>query len=215
MQHIITPDPINHYAEKYTSPEMPALAALNKRTHEEVRGAQMLSGHLQGMVLQMISQMIRPKNILEIGTYTGYSAICLAKGLQGGGQLHTLDTDATLQQIRNESWKAAGMENRIIQHTGDAAGLIRQLDMVFELVFIDADKKNYGLYFDLLIDRMSPGSYFLADNVLFHGEVVLPPEQQSPTAKVIHEFNRKVAADERVEQVIMPLRDGLMLIRKK
>jgi predicted O-methyltransferase YrrM len=215
MQHIITPDPINYYAEKYTSPENPVLAALNKKTHEEVHGAQMLSGHLQGMVLQLISQMIRPKNILEIGTYTGYSAICLAKGLQQGGKLHTLDTDETLQSIRDESWKAAGLEDRIVQHTGDAAALIGPLDTEFELVFIDADKKNYGLYFDLLIDRMSSGSYFLADNVLFHGEVVLPPEQQSQTAKVIHEFNRKIAADERVEQVIMPLRDGLMLIRKK
>lgn len=215
MQHIITPDPINHYAEAYTTPESPVLAALNKQTHEEVRGAQMLSGHLQGMVLKLISQMIRPENILEIGTYTGYSAICLAKGLKEGGKLHTLDIDDQLQAMREEFWKAEGLETRIIQHIGNAAELIGQLDTAFELVFIDADKKNYGLYFDLLIDRMPSGSYFLADNVLFHGEVVLPPEQQSQTAKVIHEFNQKIAADERVEQVIMPLRDGLMLIRKK
>lgn len=215
MQHIITPDPISRYAEQYTSPETPVLAALNKKTQEEVPGAQMLSGHLQGMVLQLISQMIRPKNILEIGTYTGYSALCLAKGLQDGGILHTLDIDEKLQSIRDESWKAAGMEDKIIQHIGNASALIGQLEIVFELVFIDADKKSYGLYFDLLIDHMPSGAYFLADNVLFHGEVVLPAEQQSPTAKVIHEFNQKIAADERVEQVIMPLRDGLMLIRKK
>ncbi len=215
MQHIITPDPINSYSEQYTSPEDAVLAALNKETYAHVRGAQMISGHLQGMVLQMISQMIAPKQILELGTYTGYSAICLAKGLAEGGQLHTIDIDPDLQAMRESYWKEAGQEHKIKQHIGEAAKVIPAIEGDFDLAFIDADKKNYSLYFDLLIDRIPSGGYILADNTLFHGEVILPADQQSNSARSIHEFNIKVAADDRVEQVLMPIRDGLMLIRKK
>lgn len=215
MQHIITPDPINFYSEQYTTPEDAVLAALNKETYAHVRGAQMISGHLQGMVLQMISQMIAPKQIIELGTYTGYSAICLAKGLAAGGILHTIDIDPDLQPMRESYWKQAGQESKIKQHIGEAAQVIPAIAGNFDLAFIDADKKNYGLYFDLLIDRIASGGYILADNTLFHGEVILPVDQQSNSARAIHEFNIKVAADERVEQVLMPIRDGLMLIRKK
>jgi predicted O-methyltransferase YrrM len=175
----------------------------------------MLSGHLQGLFLQMLSLMVRPKYILELGTYTGYSAICLAKGLQQGGKLHTVDRDKSLQPVRDQYWQEAGLQGVIEQHIGDAATVIKGLEPPFDLVFIDADKKNYGLYFDLLIDKMQPGAYFLADNVLYSGEVVLPQEQRSNNARVIHEFNKKIAADERVEQVILPIRDGVMIIRKK
>jgi caffeoyl-CoA O-methyltransferase len=215
MQHIITPDPINFYAEQYTTPESAVLESLNRETHAHVRGAQMISGHLQGVVLQMISQMIGPKHILELGTYTGYSAISLAKGLQPGGVLHTIDIDTSLQEMRNNYWEQAGLSDQIRQHTGEAAEIIPAIEGGFDLVFIDADKKNYSLYFDLLIDRIPSGGFLLADNVLFHGEVILPPEQQSNIARDIHLFNKKVAEDNRVEQVIMPIRDGLMLIRKK
>lgn len=215
MQHIITPDPINFYSEQYTTPEDAVLAALNKETYAHVRGAQMISGHLQGMVLQMISQMIQPKQVLELGTYTGYSAICLAKGLAANGQLHTIDIDPDLQPMRESYWKQAGQEHKIRQHIGEAAKVIPSIEGDIDLAFIDADKKNYSLYFDLLIDRIPSGGYMLADNTLFHGEVILPVDQQSNSARAIHEFNIKVAADERVEQVLMPIRDGLMLIRKK
>lgn len=215
MQHIITPDPINLYAEQYTTPEDHVMASLNRETHANVRGAQMISGHLQGVVLQMISQMIGPKQILELGTYTGYSAICLSKGLKEGGKLHTIDIDAALQDMRNNHWEQAGVIDKIQQHIGEAATVIQNIEGDFDLVFIDADKKNYGTYFDLLIDRIPSGGMMVADNVLFHGEVILPVDQQSNTSQYIHEFNKKIAADTRVEQVIMPVRDGLMLIRKK
>lgn len=215
MQHIITPDPINYYAEQYTTPENDVQASLNKETHAEVRGAQMISGHLQGMVLEMISCMIKPTQVLELGTYTGYSAISLAKGLKEGGKLHTVDIDPYLQEMRDKYWKQAGLKDKIVQHIGEGAVVIPKIKGDFDLVFIDADKKNYGLYFDMLIDRISSGGFMIADNVLFHGEVILPSDQQSNTSLYIHDFNKKIAQDNRVEQVIMPLRDGLMLIRKK
>jgi caffeoyl-CoA O-methyltransferase len=215
MQHIITPDPINYYAEQYTTPENQVQAALNRETHANVRGSQMISGHLQGTVLEMLSYMIKPKQILELGTYTGYSAISLAKGLQEGGKLHTIDIDPYLQDMRDNYWQMSGMNNKIVQHIGEAATIIPKIKGDFELVFIDADKKNYGLYFDMVIDRVPSGAFIIADNVLFQGEVILPEEQQSNTALYMHAFNKKIASDNRVDQVIMPLRDGLMLIRKK
>ncbi len=215
MQHVITPDPINFYAEQYTTPEPAALEALNRETNAHVRGAHMISGHLQGMALKMISQMLKPRLAVELGTYTGYSAITLAYGLQQGGKLHTIDIDASLQDMRNTYWQQAGVQDRIIQHIGEAESMLHDIEGTFDLAFIDADKKNYGLYFDLLIDRMHPGAIIIADNVLFHGQVILPVEQQSAASQHIHEFNKKIAEDDRVEQVILPIRDGLMLIRKK
>lgn len=215
MQHIITPDPINYYAEQYTTPENAVQASLNKETHANVHGAQMISGHLQGMVLEMISHMIKPAQILELGTYTGYSAISLAKSLKEGGKLHTVDIDPYLQEMRDKYWQQAGLKDKIVQHIGEGAVVIPKIKGDFDLVFIDADKKNYGLYFDMLIDRIPSGGFMIADNVLFHGEVILPADQQSNTSLYIHDFNKKIAQDNRVEQVIMPLRDGLMLIRKK
>jgi len=211
----ITADPINNYAELYTTPEQEALASLNRETHAGVRGAQMLSGHLQGMLLQLISQMIRPKLILELGTYTGYSAICLAKGLAPEGILHTVDIDDSLQEMRDRYWTETGLKHCIRQHTGPADQVIDNISGTFDLVFIDADKKNYERYFDLVIDRMISGGIILADNVLFHSEVIRPPEQQSNNARAMHAFNRKIAADNRVEQVILPVRDGISLIRKR
>jgi predicted O-methyltransferase YrrM len=215
MQHIITPDPINFYAEQYTTPENSVQASLNKETHANVKGSQMISGHLQGIVLEMLSCMIRPKQILELGTYTGYSAISLAKGLTEEGKIHTVDIDPYLQEMRDNYWQQSGMKDKIVQHIGEAATIIPKIKGDFDLVFIDADKKNYGLYFDLVIDRIPSGAFMIADNVLFKGEVILPLDQQSNTAVHMHNFNKKIAADDRVEQVIMPLRDGLMLIRKK
>lgn len=215
MENKFTSDPINHYAEIYSSPESPALEALNHETNASIHGAQMISGHLQGQLLKMISHMIRPGLILELGTYTGYSAICMAGGLSEGGLLHTIDVDDKLQEIRDRYWEQSGLNQVIRQHIGDAASVIPAIEGTFDLVFIDADKRNYGLYFDLVIDRLSSNGYIIADNVLFHGEVIWPADQQGKNARYIHEFNQKIAADERVEQVILPVRDGLSLIRKK
>jgi predicted O-methyltransferase YrrM len=215
MEHIINPEPISEYSERFTSAESAVLKELNIKTQKEIPGAQMISGHLQGAFLQMISRMIQPENVLELGTYTGYSAICLAQGLKEGGKVHTIDVDAKLQNIRDTYWEKAGLNNKIQQHIGAAAEIIPVIDRTFDLVFIDADKRNYGLYFDLIFDKMPSGGWLLVDNVLFHGEVVLPHEQQSNAAKFIHFFNEKIASDNRVEQVLLPIRDGLMLIRKK
>ena len=215
MENKFTSDPINHYAEIYSSSESAVLEALNHETHASVHGAQMLSGHLQGQLLKMISYMVRPGLILELGTYTGYSAICMAYGLMDGGLLHTIDIDDKLQEMRDRYWKEAGLSTVIKQHIGEAASVIPEIEGEFDLVFIDADKKNYGLYFDLVIDRLSSRGCIIADNVLFHGEVIWPADQQGKNARHIHEFNQKIAADERVEQVILPIRDGLSVIRKK
>lgn len=214
MEDKITSKEINDYAERFTVPETDVLAELNQKTRE-MPGAQMISGHLQGAFLEMISCMVQPLNVLEIGTYTGYSALCLAKGLKENGKVHTIDKDNSIQELRNEYWEKAGMSNCIQQHLGDAAEVIESLkDIEFDLIFIDADKRNYGLYFDLLIDKVKNGTIFLADNVLFHSEVILPKSQQGKNAQYIHQFNEKIAEDARVEQVLLPIRDGISIIRK-
>lgn len=214
MENKITSIQINEYAERYTTAETEALSELNQRT-QQLPGAQMISGHLQGIFLEMISCMKQPKNVLEIGTYTGYSAICLAKGLKENGKVHTIDKDSSIQDLRDEFWEKAGMQNCIQQHLGDATAIIESLEEIeFDLVFIDADKRNYGLYFDLLIETVKQGTIFLADNVLFHSEVILSKEQQSKSAQHIQMFNEKIAADNRVEQVLLPIRDGISIIRK-
>lgn len=215
MQHTITPAPISAYAEQFSSPESEFLKALNEKTHQEIPGAQMLSGHLQGQFLQFISRMVQPRNILEIGTFTGYSAICLAKGLADGGLLHTIDIDAALQGVRDAFWEKEGLTQLIRQHIGPADKIIPELNESFDLVFIDADKRNYSLYFDLIIDKIPAGAWIVADNTLFHGEVVLPEDQRSKAAGYIHQFNQNILADDRVEQVLLPVRDGLTIIRKK
>ncbi len=205
---------LDEYAEKHTSPELPILAALNRETHLKRGDAVMLSGHLQGEFLQMLSQMIRPKCILEIGTFTGYSAICLAQGLQQGGQLHTIEIDEELQDIASGYIAEAGLRDKIIQHIGKADEVIASIDETFDMVFIDADKSNYELYYDLVFDKVPVGGYILADNVLYDGEVVLPASQQTKNARAIHSFNSKVKADKRIEHMIVPLRDGIMIARK-
>lgn len=205
---------LNDYAENHTTPETPALAALNRETHLKVEMPVMLSGHLQGAFLQMMSQMIRPKRILEIGTYTGYSAICLAKGLPEDGHLHTIDINEELQDLCFRYFCEEGLEKKITQHIGNAAEIIPGLSESFDLVFIDADKQNYHLYYDMVIDRLEVGAFILADNVLYNGEVVLDEAEQSKNGKAIHAFNEKIKKDSRVEQVLVPIRDGMLLIRK-
>jgi predicted O-methyltransferase YrrM len=215
MTKVLLPVSINDYAERFTTPEGEELAALNRETHVKVELPQMLSGHLQGRVLQMLSHMLKPNNILEIGTYTGYSAICLAQGMQEGGVLHTIDINEELEDMCFRYFCEAGLEGKIIQHIGKAADIISTLDESFDLVFIDADKQNYGLYYDMVFDKIPVGGFILADNVLYDGEVVLPAEEQTKNARAIHAFNEKVRADKRVEHVLLPVRDGIMIVRKK
>ncbi len=205
---------LNEYAERFTTPESPVLAALNRETNIKRGDAVMLSGHLQGALLQMISHMMRPMHILEIGTFTGYSAICLAQGLQPGGHLHTIEIDEELYDIAAKYIEQAGLRDKIIQHTGDAADIIPTLNQPFDLVFIDAEKSGYARYFDLVIDRLPIGAFILADNVLYQAEVVQPVEEQSKNARAMDNFNKKIAADPRVEQLLTPLRDGVMIMRK-
>jgi len=205
---------LNDYAEKFTRPESDVLAKLHRETNLKVAISVMLSGHLQGALLQMISHMVRPKRILEIGTYTGYSAICLAQGMQEEGHLHTIELDEELEDIAFRYFCMAGLDSKITQHIGAAAAIIPKLEEEFDLVFIDADKQNYHLYYDLVFDKMPVGGFLLADNVLYDGEVILPEEEQGKNARAIHAFNEKLRQDDRVEQVLLPVRDGIMLVRK-
>ena len=210
----LIPPSIESYACDYSSEESPVLAQLNRETHLKVNLPIMLSGHLQGKVLEFISQMMQPKHVLEIGTYTGYSAICLAAGLKENGVLHTIDINEELYDMCQTYFEKAGLSKKIIQHIGHAAEIIPRIDCIFDLVFIDADKQNYHLYYDLVIDRLPIGAYILADNVLYDGEVLLEQEKQSKNAKAIQAFNEKTRADHRVIQVLLPIRDGLLLMKK-
>lgn len=205
---------ISSYAEEFTSHEPDFLRELNRETYANVLMPRMLSGHLQGRFLSMLSKMIRPKNILEIGTYTGYSAICFAEGLTADGQLHTIDINDELAPLVKSYISKAGMENRIITHYGDAIKIIPSLSGPFDIVFIDADKINYSLYFDLVIDKVSNGGYIIADNVLWDGKVLKPDKSDKDTL-AIHQFNKKIQNDKRVENVLVTIRDGVMVIRKK
>lgn len=214
MTQVLLPIEIDKYAETYTTAESEALAALNRETHIKVELPVMLSGKLQGGVLQMISHMLKPRMVLEIGTYTGYSAICLAQGLQENGHLHTIDINEELQDMCFRYFCKAGLEKKITQHIGKAAEIIPDINEHFDLVFIDADKQNYHLYYDMVFDKVPVGGFILADNVLYNGEVVLPEAEQSKNAKAMHAFNEKVKTDSRVEHVLLPVRDGIMMVRK-
>lgn len=205
---------IDKYTATYTTPELPALAALNRETNLKRGDAVMISGHMQGTVLQMLSHMLQPTSVLEIGTFTGYSAICLAQGLKEGGHLHTIEIDEELYDIAAKYITQTGMADRITQHTGHAADIIPTLGTQFDLVFIDADKSNYERYYDLVFDLVPVGGYIIADNVLYDGEVVRPPEEQTKNAKAMHRYNEKIKADPRVQHLLLPVRDGLMIVRK-
>ncbi len=212
--HLLTSEEINTYCENHSSSESETLYNLRRQTHLQTELPIMLSGHLQGQVLSMISQMIRPINILEIGTFTGYSAICLAKGLTENGQLITIDINEELSELCHTAFQQSGYHNKIKMMIGTAASIIPELDYEFDLVFIDADKINYSNYFDLVIDKVKKGGFILADNVLYHGEV-LSLEKASKNAKAMHAYNEKILNDKRVESVLLPLRDGVMITRKK
>ena len=200
------------YSEQHTSPESDLLKKINRDTYAGVMMPRMLSGHLQGRFLSMISKMIRPKKILEIGTYTGYSAICLAEGLAPDGQLVTLDVNEELETKVRGYFEQAGLNAVIDYRIGNALKILPTLAGKFDLVFIDADKENYSNYFDLVIDKVVPGGYLLADNVLWSGKVLsVKPDKDT---RAILEFNKKVQSDARVENILVPIRDGILMMRK-
>lgn len=200
------------YVEQHTSPETDLLKEINRDTHANVLMPRMLSGHLQGRVLATFSHMLKPKAILEIGTYTGYSALCLAEGLAPDGQLHTIDINEELEEKVRGFFQKSPYADAIHYHIGNATAIIPTLSHTWDLVFIDADKKNYSRYFELVIDRVRPGGFIIADNVLWSGKVVGPKTDTDTEA--IRGFNQQVHEDERVENVLFPLRDGLMVLRK-
>ena len=204
---------LQRYVEEHTTPETELLQKLNRETHAKVMKPRMLSGHLQGRILSIFSHMIKPENILEIGTYTGYSAICMAEGLRDGGKLYTLDINEELEAMVRSYFKEAGVEDKIDYRIGNALDIIPGLNVMFDLVFIDADKVNYSNYFDLVIDKVNAGGFIVADNVLWSGKVVNEGKTDKDT-QVMLDFNSRMHNDERVENVLFPVRDGLMVMRK-
>ncbi len=208
----IIKEELQEYAERHTSPESPLLAKINRDTHANVPMPRMLSGHLQGRFLAMISHMIRPRTILEIGTFTGYSALCFAEGMAEDGKLITIDKNEELEDRVLAHFEAAGMSQRIDYRIGDATQIIPTLDMMFDLIFIDADKENYSNYYDMVVDKLNLKGIILADNVLWSGKVL--DEKPDKDTRAIIAFNKKVTEDPRVENVLLPIRDGIMMIRK-
>jgi caffeoyl-CoA O-methyltransferase len=204
---------LQHLLLKYCAPESELLQRINRETHLKVLMPRMLSGHYQGRVLSMLSKLITPTRILEIGTFTGYATLCLAEGLSESGKLFTLDINAELEDMVRKNFADSPYNNQIEYILGDATQTVNQLDEVFDLVFIDADKKNNGTYYDLIFDRVRPGGLIIVDNVLWNGKVL--NNQQDKDTKNITIFNDRVAADDRVEKLILPVRDGLFIIRKK
>ncbi len=205
---------LEKYILDHTKEEDGLLAELNRETYLKTIHPRMLSGHLQGKFLEMISHMIKPKTILEIGTFTGYSAICLAKGLSDDGVLHTIEINPELKNFSVKYFERSGLNYKIKQHTGSALDIIPQLNEVFDLVFIDADKENYLSYYKLVFDKVKTGGFILADNALWDGKVLKNPNQQDKETKGVDEFNKYIQQDKRVENMILSLRDGIMMVRK-
>ena len=206
---------IQEYVEKHSTAEDTLLSKIDRDTHHKVLMPRMLSGHLQGRVLAMLSHMIQPKNILEIGTYTGYSAICLAEGLTEGGKLTTIDINEELEPMVKGYFEEANITDKVRYIIGNALDIIPPMDEMFDLVFIDADKISYYRYFEMVIDKVPSGGYIIADNVLWSGKVVDNSKKTDKDTQAIMDFNRLVHKDPRVTNVLFPIRDGLMVLRKK
>ncbi|OIP02380.1 MAG: methyltransferase [Bacteroidetes bacterium CG2_30_32_10] len=211
---MISPD-IESYAEQHSKPESIVLQKLYRETHLKVIHPRMLSGQLQGKLLQFMSQMIKPKNILEIGTFTGYSAICLSEGLIENGIIHTIEINYELEDIARKYFEEASTTNKTKLYIGNAIDIIPTLEETFDLVFIDADKENYRKYYDLVFNKVRKGGFIIADNVLWSGKVLEEPHHNDKDTIEIIAFNKMVLQDERVDNLLLPFRDGLMIIRKK
>lgn len=207
------PQKIEDYATQHSENEPFLLQELTKRTFLNVLQPRMLSGHFQGRLLSLLSKLVKPKTILEIGTYTGYATLCLAEGLPPDGILHTIDVNEELQDLQRDFFNRSGKGNQIIQHLGQALDIIPTLNTKFDLVFIDADKKNYANYFDLVIERMNQGGIILSDNVLWSGKVVEEVKQNDKQTQALMAYNQKIKNDPRVETLLLPIRDGLTVSR--
>jgi caffeoyl-CoA O-methyltransferase len=212
---VITNSKIEEYIHGVIDPEDPLLYSLNRETNVRVLHPRMLTGHWQGQILSMISYMCNPRYILEIGTYTGYSSICLAKGLAEDGHLHTIEKNDEIVEIPLSYFERAGISHRISLHIGDALDIIPKLNETFDLVFIDAEKSEYLAYYHAIFDKVRKGGFILADNVLWSGKVLEHVEQGDHFTNGILEFTEYVKNDERVEKTMLPIRDGMMLLRKK
>ncbi len=204
---------LEDYIEQHSQSEPELLVQLNRETHQKVLQPRMLSGHFQGRVLSMLSKLIRPTNILEIGTYTGYSALCLCEGIQENGVLHTIDIKEELVDFQRKYFDKTVWGKQIVQHLGKALEIIPTLDVKFDLVFIDADKENYINYFNIILPKMSQGGIILSDNVLWSGKVLEEVKPNDIDTKVLKEYNKLLNEDNRVETVLLPIRDGLTVSR--
>lgn len=207
------PEDIDNYVVAHSQQEPKILQELSKETWQKVLNPRMLSGAFQGRVLSMIAKLLQPKNILEIGTYTGYSAICLAEGLAPNGKIITIDKNEELASLQNKYFEKSGFRNKITQKVGNAITIIPTLEETFDLVFIDADKSNYVNYFHLVIDKIKPGGIILSDNVLWSGKVVQKLDPKDTDTKVLLEYNKLLNTDSRLETVLLPIRDGLTVSR--
>lgn len=205
---------LTHYLENSCEPENELLKHINRETHLKVSMPRMLSGHYQGKLLSMISKMINPERILEIGTFTGYATLCLAEGLRENGRIYTIDINLELEDMVRSNFKRSNLDSKIMYQIGDAKEIIPTLNEIFDLVFIDADKKNNATYYDMIIDKVRSGGLILVDNVLWSGKVLDESVSDQKTS-FISKFNEMVSSDQRVEKLILPIRDGLFLIRKK
>ncbi|RKS25840.1 putative O-methyltransferase YrrM [Flavobacterium endophyticum] len=210
--HFISPE-LELYVERHSENEPTLLAALHRETYQKIMQPRMLSGHFQGRVLSMLSKLIRPATILEIGTYTGYATLCLAEGMQENGSIDTIDINEELSSIQKKYFDLSPWKDQISQHLGDALEIIPTLGKTYDLVFIDADKDNYLRYFDMILPLMNKGGIILSDNVLWSGKILETPDPRDLSTNVLLEYNKKLKEDPRVETVLLPIRDGLTVSR--
>ena len=209
------PEKLDDYIVDHSQKEPELLQQLSKETWQKVLAPRMLSGHFQGRVLSLISKMVNPKYILEIGTYTGYSALCLAEGIQTKGLLHTIDNNEEIFDLQRKYFDKSIYGNQIIQHIGNALNVIPSLDITFDLVFIDADKKNYPNYLEIILPKLKSGSIILSDNVLWTGKVIEPLQKSDQDTKALLEYNKMINEHSQLETILLPIRDGLTLTRVK
>ena len=210
----ILPQDLQTYLDDHCEPEPEALQVINRETYLKVLKPHMLSGHYQGRVLSFLSKMVQPKLILEIGTFTGYATICLAEGLTADGVIHTIEVNREMEEMLNSHFKLTNVEKKIKQHFGEAEAVIKDFKTeIFDLVFIDADKKNNFTYFEAVFDKLRPGGIIIIDNVLWKGKVY--GDEKDADTQLIRKLNDQITADTRVEKLILPVRDGLLVIRKK
>ena|SRR5690554_2079103 len=210
--HFISEE-LENYVVMHSEDEPTLLAELNRETHQKILKPRMLSGHFQGRVLSMLSKLIHPKHILEIGTYTGYATLCLAEGLQENGSIDTLDNNEELFDFQRKYFDKSGYKNQIVQHLGNALDIIPTLDKKYDLVFIDADKENYINYFNVILPKMNKGGIILSDNVLWSGKVLEEVKKNDKSTQVLLEYNQLLKQSDKVETVLLPIRDGLTVSR--